>query len=179
MRFTLHAKVRFAERFPDCPLSLEQAYYQAVPFGATTKSTIHKIHLDYKIVFVIDKSTHEQFVKTVLTEALYYGNTQMLGGFRTVVVAPEEKHITVSYPELTPAEEYKEKLKQKEIEEKEIASILKEQAKEFAKLKHYVPWHKGMWKEARDKYNCSKKMIVDYFLPAYLTECNLHQMFNS
>ena len=71
MLFTFHAKDRFAERFPDCPLSLEQAFDQSIPFGAETKSTINRIHPHYKIVFVVDKNNGDYYVKTVLTEDLY------------------------------------------------------------------------------------------------------------
>lgn len=185
MRFSLHSKDRFAERFPYCPLSLEQAYDQSIPFGVETPTTIAKLHPDYKIVFIVEKKGSERILKTILTEDLYYANSQMLGGHHTCKFSV----VTKPHNPLTPAERWEIKRKEEEnnrrLELNEIKKQLqneiktiKQNAVNYAKEKNYVTWQPEFYKEVKERFNLSKNKTVEYFLPAYITECSHYQLFN-
>jgi len=182
MLFTFHAKDRFAERFPDCPLSLEQAFDKSIPFGAETKSTINRIHPHYKIVFVVDKNNGDPYVKTVLTESLYYGNIQMLAGRHSC-------HASAVYrPALTEAElflhrkkleeeEKRDQVKQRLVANQQFDQYIKQQAQLFAKEKNYITWQPDFYEEVKNRFGLSKKKTKQVFLPSYVTEVSHFQMF--
>lgn len=189
MNFTYHAKDRFAERFPDCPLSLEQAYDKSIPFGVETPTTIARLHPDYKIVFIVQKNNSERYVKTVLTEDLYYANSQMLGGyysckFNTTPIQPKP---------LTPAElwalnrkETEQKnahaaiiaLKLKEGQKRQEEEDCKQKAHLFAKEKNYITWQTDFYDEIKTRFGFSKKKINNMFLPHYNKLIAEYQAFN-
>jgi hypothetical protein len=185
MTFTLHAKNRFAERFPTCPIALESAFFESVPYGAETKSTIYRIHLEYRVVFVIDKSGPYKYVKTVLTEDLYGANVQMLAGQRAYFIKSD-----VPTPVLTRADVAKIKSERararieednRKRDEANAAAdrYIREQGRLFAKEKAYGVWLRDYYEEVKIKFGFSKRRIVESFLPGYLAECNEYSTFNS
>jgi hypothetical protein len=182
MLFTFHAKDRFAERFPDCPLSLEQAFDQSIPFGAETKSTINRIHPHYKIVFVVDKNNGDYYVKTVLTEDLYYGNIQMLAGRHSCHTSsvyrpqPTEAELLAHRKQLRD-EERRDEIKQIRIANQQYDQSIRKLAQSFAKEKNYITWQPEFYDEVKNRFGLSKKKTVAVFLPVYVSEVSHFQLF--
>ena len=185
MWFSLHSKDRFAERFSSCPISLEQAYYESIPFGVETPTTIARIHPDYKIVFIVEKKGSERFLKTILTEDYYYANSQMLGGFHSCKFSITNK----PHNPLTPAERWEIKRKEEEHNKRLELEIIKKKlqndiknikknALDYAKEKNYITWQPDFYNEVKERFDLSKNKTIEYFLPAYINECSNYQLFN-
>jgi hypothetical protein len=188
MEIAYHARDRFQERFPGCPLTLEQAFKEAVPFGRETVSTKVRFNYDYKIVFIIDKNKNT--LKTVLTEQLYYANTQMNAGIYACKVQLQP----IAPKPLTAAEEWsirqETKLKQDIQEANERKKLKQDQdsvikksclklAREYAKEKNYITWQSVFWEEVKLRYNLTKKKQIDFFVPVYNQECRFYTEFHS
>jgi hypothetical protein len=190
MTFTLHARARFAERFPACPISLESAFLESVPYGAETKSTIYRIHMHHRIVFVVDKSDTHKYVRTVLTEDLYIANLQMLVGQRAFGVqlgaapapTPAAARTRVDRAKIR-CENARVQVEKQKRDKREadvaIDRYLREQGRAFAKEKSYGPWLYQYYNEAIERFGVSKRMIRESFVPGYVAECNEHALFNS
>jgi 5-hydroxyisourate hydrolase-like protein (transthyretin family) len=188
MEIAFHARDRFQERFPDCPLSLEQALKSAVPFGRETVSTKVRFNYEYKIVFIIDK--YKNTLKTVLTEELYYANTQMNAGIFACKISPK----VVAPKPLTPAEQWsirkeqernkhdlevQQQKNQKLIQDKALRETCLKLAADFAKEKNYVSWQNNFWEEVKTRYNITKKKQIEFFVPVYMKECRYYSEFRS
>jgi len=176
MNFTTHARERFEYRFSDCPLSIEEAYSQSIPFGAETPSSLYRIHYEYRIVFVIEKACQERYVKTVLTEELYYANIQMLVGSFVCKIEP-----TRVDPKKLAEERIKRELEEVKFKEKAVQDhkkYLRELGRAFAREKNYCHWQQEFYAEVKSRFGISKKATINEFLPGYLSECSDYTHFN-
>ena len=194
MRLTIHALDRFSERFPGCPCSVYESLDKSVPFGAETPSTLARIDREHGVIFIVEKlAGGDLLVRTVLTEDLYYANTQSLAGFRAC--RPPVPHgdlapAVETTPEPSPAEAWETrrearrqaaerreaKLREKALAEKrhleeELVPRWRQWGAEFARDKGHAPWGEEFFQEVRERYGISKRRLVEYFLPAYHREC--------
>lgn len=188
MQFSLHALERFHERFPDCPLTIYEAFSGSVPFGRETTSTRARIHLEHGIIFIVDRSGDGEFVRTVLTKDLYLGNTQANARLASwTFPAREGPRVTVDLPLPEESREARRRellaeLEKAKAEKREQDRLLAEQAREqagaFAMEKNHISWQPEFFQEVRERYGLSKRKQAEFFLPAYNHACSLHALFN-
>jgi len=194
MRLTIHALDRFSERFPDCPRSVYESLDQSVPFGGETATTLARIDRENGVIFIVEKlADGDLLVRTVLTEDLYYANTQSLAGPRACrppVPSGEPAPAVETAPEPSPAEAWaarrearRQAVERREAESREKALAEKRRLEEelvpqwrkwgaeFARDKGHAPWGETLFQEARERYGISRRRLFEYFLPAYHREC--------
>ena len=194
MRLTIHALDRFSERFPDCPCSVYESLGRSVPFGAETASTLARIDRENGVIFIVEKlADGDLLVRTVLTEDLYYANTQSLAGPRACrpPLSPgDPAPAGGTAPEPSPAEAWearrearRQAVERRELESREKALAEKRRLEEelvpqwlrwgaeFAREKGHAPWGESFFQEARQRYGISRRRLFEYFLPAYHREC--------